>query len=126
MAGEKDCRICFRCSTEERDFILERSENFQSVSEFIRIMIFEKCENRFFDGKVNDLLRKLDWDNVKIGTNINQVVKGCNSRKYISKTDLDEILKYQNLLIYKFEQLVLALHRMQEERKNGNHKIAPN
>lgn len=109
-----NCKVSFRCTPAEKKFISEKAAAFPSESEFIRIMVFEKSRSKFFDGEIIQLIRKIEWDNVKIGTNINQVVKSCNSKKFVSEKDLDELVKYQTLLNYKFDKLLTELRNRQE------------
>ena len=46
------------------------------------------------DEKTNGLLQELTTNELKIGNNINQVVRVCNSKKLVSRTDYEKLVYY--------------------------------
>jgi len=116
MTEKKDCKKSFRCTQKEGDFIKRQVESYGvSESEYIRMMVFEKSASKLFDPEVIQLLRKLEWDNLKIGTNINQVAKSCNSKRFVSGEDVKRIHQNQNLLNHKYDLMIEEILRMQNE-----------
>lgn len=86
------CTKTFRCTaSESQELLLEAEKNHISESEYIRRQVFGKSKPRL-PPSIEELLKKMNYLNLRIGTNINQTMRFCNSRKYITKTD------YQNLV----------------------------
>lgn len=107
IGAAKDEKLEFRCTKEEKKKIMAalQSENFSgTLSDFLRQRIVdEKSENEIF---LQETLKKishdLDWELSKIGTNINQIAKICNTQNFVETSDLQnlnrEIQEMKNLL----------------------------
>lgn len=90
----KNCVKTFRCTQEEAKWIAEKAEkNKMNESAYIRSKIFQK-ERFLIPAEATELLKKLNYYGLKIGTNINQVVRSCNSKKFITKEDYQLLAKY--------------------------------
>ena len=119
----------FRCTEEEVKFLEEKSaEKNISVSEYIRKKVFQN-ERFLIPAAVFDLLKKLNYYNLKIGTNINQVVRSCNSKKFITKEDYQLLVQYLEQMngVYlqickEIEQIVAAGIRWEEEQERSQNE----
>ena len=103
MKEEKNKVIFFRLSEKEFDTIEEkyRESIYPTKSEFIRqTLLNSKIKN--FDYKFINLYI---FQIKKIGNNINQLVKKINTYNYISKPDIDFIIKSMEEIIMKQEKL---------------------
>jgi Bacterial mobilisation protein (MobC). len=90
----------FRCTQEEKEKIIQGAKRYQvGISEYIRMEMLKK-ENRFFDPEVSQKLKDMNWEINKIGTNINQIARICNSKKFVSRKEIEGILKNLNLISY--------------------------
>lgn len=88
----------FRITKEEKKELTQAATRYQvSKSEYIRMMVFAE-DKKFFDPEISQALRDMNWEINKIGTNINQIVRACNTKKYVSKVDLSELKKFLNLI----------------------------
>ena len=84
----------FRCSAEENQEISRRAEQEKkSISAYVRDAALNRNIPKL-DEKSNDLLRELINNELKIGTNINQAVRLCNSKKLVSRTDYEKLIQY--------------------------------
>ena len=66
-----------------------------------------------FDENVMGLLRELQDNELKIGVNINQVVRLCNSKKLVSQADYERLTDYLKLLMQQRTQLMDRLSEME-------------
>ena len=90
----KTIDLHFRCSAEENQEISRRAEQEKkSISAYVRDAALNRNIPKL-DEKSNGLLRELITNELKIGTNINQVVRLCNSKKLVSKSDYKKLLQY--------------------------------
>lgn len=90
----------FRITKEEKEKLTQAAKRYQvGKSEYIRMMVFAEDEN-LIDPEISQALREMNWEINKIGTNINQVVRACNTKKYVAKKDFSELEKYLNLISY--------------------------
>ena len=93
----------FRCTQEESEEIRRRAAaEHKGQSEYLRDAALHR-KIPVFDEEVKRLLRNLQENELKIGINVNQVVRVCNSKKYISRAD--------------YEKLVECLERIMELRR---------
>ena len=94
----KTARMEFRCTQEEKKYLQSKAKLAApdvTVSEFLRRLVIKgETENEILAASiVKKLVRELDWEMSKIGTNINQIAKMCNMKNYVSKSDLEELRK---------------------------------
>lgn len=114
LLEKKTYKKSFRCTEDENNFILTQANSFHSSeSEFMRMMIFEKSRNKFFDPDILEQVKRLEYSNLKIGNNINQIVKSCNSKKFVLDEDVAELIKFLNLINYKYDLLISNLQKIQ-------------
>lgn len=87
-----------------------------TVSEFLRRLVIKgETENEILAASiVKKLVRELDWEMSKIGTNINQIAKMCNMKNYVSKSDLEELRKEIQELNFLFLKIIDRIERMDE------------
>lgn len=84
----------FRCTEEEAEWLEAKSkERKMNVSEYIRRKVFRN-DRVLLPATILDLLKKMNYYNLKIGTNINQIVRSCNSKKFITKEDYQLLVQY--------------------------------
>ncbi|MCD8012534.1 MAG: MobC family plasmid mobilization relaxosome protein [Lachnospiraceae bacterium] len=99
----------FRCTEDEAAKIAEQAErNGLSESDYMRRKIFQ------LPPETNQLLVELKNSILKIGTNINQVVRSCNSRRFITNMDYRELAEYLEKIDRKYYETVQLL-RVQNE-----------
>lgn len=126
--GKKEAKKSFRCTEQENDFIKAQAQIYKiKESEFIRRAIFEKPDCRIHDPEVLKCLEEIKYYGLKIGTNINQVVKFCNAKNYMTREDYLDLIKYLRQLDRKYGEAVETLKSFQKDRQggqeDGNHKI---
>lgn len=110
----------FRCSEEESALLLEAAEkNYKSISDYIRMCLFdsEANQNQKLPAELTKILCDLRWEVNKIGTNINQVVRACNSKKYVTKEDVANLIRYLNLVNYQLESICEKIENTEEEEE---------
>lgn len=79
-------RISVRVSPEEYDSVKNEAKKYgYSVSTFIRSKIF--APENMMPNDLRQILEKLDTDSVRIGTNINQIARMCNTKKFVTRND---------------------------------------
>jgi len=100
----------FRCTDEEAAELSRQAEkNRLSESEYIRRKIF------MLPQETNLLLQELKHYDLKIGTNINQIVRSCNSKKFVSSYDYQKLAEYLEKLDEKYYEVIRQL-RLQNEK----------
>ncbi|EET62424.1 hypothetical protein BRYFOR_05459 [Marvinbryantia formatexigens DSM 14469] len=111
----------FRCTPGEAEELAAGAGKFRvSESEYIRGRVFKKAQPRL-PPEIVGLLEEMNYLNLKIGTNINQTMRYCNTKKYITKND------YQKLAVElrKLDEQYERIYRLLEEAvKNGGHETA--
>ncbi|MCC8102224.1 MAG: MobC family plasmid mobilization relaxosome protein [Clostridiales bacterium] len=101
----------FRCTDEEAAELSRQAEkNRLSESEYIRRKVF------MLPQETNLLLQELKHYDLKIGNNINQVVRSCNSKKFISSYDYQKLVEYLEKLDEKYYELIRQLKEQNENR----------
>lgn len=73
--------------------------------------------------EVKDLLQELKYYDLKIGTNINQIVRSCNSKKFITRVDYQLLVNYLIQIDRKYQE---TLERLQEVLERGSDKASTN
>ncbi|MCC8106063.1 MAG: MobC family plasmid mobilization relaxosome protein [Clostridiales bacterium] len=110
MANRTVSKI-FRCTPEEAQEIARMAEeNNLSEADFIRKKIFR------LSPETDQLLQELEYYDVKIGNNINQIVRSCNSKKFITTQDYRELVQL-------LEKLVEHRYGVIQQMKKRNEKI---
>ena len=71
--------------------------------------------------EVNTLLQKLKYYDLKIGTNINQVVRSCNSKRFITQNDYQMLVNYLTQIDRKYQEI---LEQLQEVLRYGSDKTS--
>lgn len=103
----------FRCNeAEAKELARCAEENKISESEYIRRKVFEPAGQRF-PPSVNELLQELKHYNLKTGNNINQIVRSCNSKKFITRADYQMLVDYLEKVDGKYREVVEALKKIQ-------------
>ncbi len=115
----KTARMEFRCTQEEKKYLQSKAKLAApdvTVSEFLRRLVIKgETENEILAASiVKKLVRELDWEMSKIGTNINQIAKMCNMKNYVSKSDLEELRKEIQELNFLFLKIIDRIERMDE------------
>ena len=81
----------FRCTKEESDLINERAaKERKSRSAYLRDAALSRNEPKV-DEKVAQILKQFQENELKIGVNINQAVRICNSKKNVSREDYEKL-----------------------------------
>lgn len=99
----------FRCTEEEAAKIAEQAErNGLSESDYMRRKIFQ------LPPESSLALQELKSSVLKIGTNINQVVRSCNSRRFITNMDYQKLLELLEKIDWKYYETVQLLQAQNE------------
>jgi len=94
---KKDKRVTIRLNKEEYNKIKKEAINFDTtISNYIRLKILSSG-NR---GKIQNkkLTREFIYELNRIGNNINQIAKHCNTNKAIDRLAVIELAKIKELL----------------------------
>ena len=97
---KKEVAKSFRCTVAEAKMLRQRAEEMRiAESEYIRREVFKNRKARL-PADVKRLLEDRKYQNLKIGNNINQVVRSCNSKKHVTRADyesiVDEMIKLED------------------------------
>lgn len=115
------CKKEFRCTVEEAAWITECAEKMDMTeSNYMRYRLQQQEKIRI-PPEVNTLLQKLKYYDLKIGTNINQVVRSCNSKRFIAKTDYQLLVDYLTQIDRKYQEI---LEQLQEVLRYGSNKTS--
>ena len=100
----KTIDLHFRCTPEENREISRRAEQEKkSISAYVRDAALNRNIPKL-DEKTNGLLRELTANELKIGNNINQAVRLCNSKKLVSREDYEKLVQYlKELMVFRKE-----------------------
>lgn len=116
-----ECKKDFRCTYDEAKQIAAQAEKMKiSESQYMRYKILEKGKRRI-PPEIEELLQELKFYDLKIGTNINQIVRSCNSKKFITKKDYEMLLENLTALNDKYSQIIQLL---KEALMCGDHQAA--
>lgn len=119
----KECKKEFRCTFEEAQYISMRAEKMKmSESAYMRYQLAE-AEKRAvrLPEEITVLLKEMNYQNIKIGTNINQIVRSCNSKKFITKEDYRKLIDHLAAID---EQCAGIAAQIKEVLKNGDHEAS--
>lgn len=121
--GNKNEKVSFRCTSEEKDslYMQAKLQGYQALSNYIRKQLFHPGSNeRIFDAEIAKILRDMEYNNLKVGVNINQIARVCNSKKYVAQQDLEDLKKELNLLHHNYRELhsLLLEHQKCGKRKD--------
>ena len=102
----------FRCTKEESSLIDEKARNERkSPSAYLRDSAL--CRNiPSLDENTMQILKDLAANELKIGININQVARLCNTKKSVSLHDLNLLRDDLVLLLEERKQIVMVLQEM--------------
>ena len=115
------CKKEFRCTVEEAAWITECAEKMDMTeSNYMRYRLRQQEKIRM-PPEVNTLLQDLKYYDLKIGTNINQVVRSCNSKRFIAKTDYQLLVDYLTQIDRKYQEI---LEQLQEVLRYGSNKTS--
>lgn len=111
----------FRCTPGEAQELAAGAGKFHvSESEYIRSRVLKKSQPRL-PPETEGLLEEMNYLNLKIGTNINQTMRYCNTKKYITKNDYQKLAAELRKLDEQYERIYGLL---EEAVKNGGHETA--
>lgn len=107
----------FRCTEEEAGKLQEFSKKEHlTEAEYIRRKIL-KNEISMLPAETAAELKKLKYYNLKIGTNINQIVRSCNSKKFITREDYRGLVDLLAKLDETYEKIYEAICRKAGQEK---------
>lgn len=99
----------FRCTEAEAAKIAEQAErNGLSESDYMRRKIFQ------LPPETSLILQELKNSILKIGTNINQVMRSCNSRRFITNMDYQKLSEFLEEIDRKYYEMVQLLQVQNE------------
>lgn len=106
---QRDCTKYFRCSRKESEEISKEAEAMKMTeSAYMRYRILKTAKPRL-PPEVTTLLEELKYYDLKIGININQIVRSCNSKKFITEKDYLALTKNLELLNEKYDAIIRGL-----------------
>lgn len=109
----KTVLVSFRLNNEEREALQKKADERKlELSSYIREKIF--TPDKRLPVEIEALLKDLKYNDIKIGTNINQVAKVCNSKQYASKEDYKKLMELHEELNRKRGEMVRILQKLQE------------
>ena len=115
------CKKEFRCTKEEAEYIAACAERLQMTeSNYMRYRLQEDRQVRL-PPEINTVLKELKYYDLKIGTNINQIVRSCNTKRFITREDYRMLVEYLLQIDRKYQE---TLAYLREVLGNGNHKTA--
>ncbi|WP_373216199.1 plasmid mobilization relaxosome protein MobC [Ruminococcus sp. 5_1_39BFAA] len=113
------CKKEFRCTAEEAAWIEKCARQMDMTeSTYMRYRLREKQKIRM-PPDIKNLLQELKYYDLKIGTNINQIVRSCNSKRFITQADYQKLVEYLTLIDRKYQE---TLDRLQEVLDYGGDK----
>lgn len=111
------CKKEFRCTKREADWIAECAAKLNmKESTYMRYRLRKEQKIRM-PPEVQTLLQELKYYDIKIGTNINQVVRSCNSKRFITQVDYQHLVEYLVQIDQKYQEI---LKRLQEVIQDGS------
>lgn len=115
------CKKEFRCTVEEAAVIAKCARQMHMTeSSYMRYRLQEKPKIRI-PPEVKVLLQELKYYDLKIGTNINQIVRSCNSKRFITQNDYQRLVEYLTLIDRKYQE---TLDKLQEVLMYGGDKAS--
>lgn len=115
--GRLICKKEFRCTAEEAVWIEKCAKAMKmSESSYMRYRLREQGKIRM-PGELHSILQELKFYDLKIGTNINQIVRSCNSKRFITQNDYRMLVEYLTLIDQKYQE---TLDRLQEILQYGS------
>ena len=118
---KKEVAKSFRCTAAEAEMLRQKAEKMKiAESEYIRREVFKNRKVRL-PADVKELLKDLKYQNLKIGNNINQVVRSCNSKKHVTRSDykaiVDEMIKLEDAYDKIYQKLIEKMEATSGENK---------
>lgn len=111
------CKKEFRCTQKEAEWITEcAAKQNMKESTYMRYRLQKEQKIRM-PPEVHTLLQELKYYDIKIGTNINQVVRSCNSKRFITQVDYRRLVEYLIQIDQKYQEI---LKRLQEVLQDGS------
>lgn len=102
----------FRCTPEEARLIDEKAkEEHKTTSRYVRDAALTRNTLRI-PQKAQDVLEDLRSNELKIGTNINQAVRLCNTKGYVSRADYVELRGFLVKLMTQRRDIIHILEAM--------------
>ncbi|MBR3039103.1 MAG: MobC family plasmid mobilization relaxosome protein [Lachnospiraceae bacterium] len=84
--------IKFRCEEEDYSSLVKSAESLgMTISEYCRSRLFEPDKVLFRASEKKDI-QNLVYEINKIGTNINQIVRSCHSKNWISESEIEKLI----------------------------------
>lgn len=110
-------KLCVRLRPNERQQLIEEAERAgKSISVYVREIIKYRDPDRMnLSEEVIKKIRNLDYEMGKIGVNVNQVAKRCNTRRYVLNADAHELEAELHLLESKFDELLEEMRKRSED-----------
>ena len=106
----------FRCSGKEKAVIEKKAEQEgKMMSMYLRDAALNRRQVRF-PRRIQKELEDIRYNELKIGTNINQIVKLCNTKGYITRMDYMELVRYLENLMVQRKQIIRVLLDMSDEK----------
>lgn len=122
MRKKKDDRVAFRVTQQERAQLKEAAEEYHlSESAYVRIIALQQ-KKMIVPAEIRELLQDLKREDIAVGRNINQAVRNCNGKGFVTESDYGKLLQE----LVKLNGYYCAVCRKLDEvlEKDGNHKTA--
>ena len=102
----------FRCTPEESRLIDEKAkEEHKTLSRYLRDAALTRNQLKI-PQKAQDVLEEIRSNELKIGININQTVRMCNTKGYVSKADYVELRSFLVKLMSQRRDMISILEDM--------------
>lgn len=106
----KTVTLRFRCSPDEKELFLKKSEMYKSFSHYVRKNLLEKERGEVVPPV--EMIRMIDnlvFELNRVGNNINQIAKYINQRKEINDAIMQEYKSLLNNLVEIEKEISLSI-----------------
>ena len=101
-----------RVTEEEAMQLARQAEEYRMTeSGYMRRKLFYGSQPRL-PPETNEMLRRLTEQERRVGININQVVRSCNSKRFITKEDYQLLVKYLEEIRRSYQQFYQQLEML--------------
>ena len=101
-----------RVTEEEAMQLARQAEEYQMTeSGYMRRKLFYGSQPRL-PPETNEMLQRLIEQERRVGININQVVRSCNSKRFITKEDYQLLVKYLEEICRSYQQFYQQLEML--------------
>lgn len=107
---KKEFSFHFRCTRQEAEQIRQAAKMEEiTESEYLRRQALKKKAR--MPPEVAHLLQDLRLNDLKIGTNINQIARACNGKKFLTKSEYQRLVSYLINIEERYQEITEKLEK---------------